>query len=150
MTEEPLFRSGWEVEGIRDGERFFRSLGQFLPAPAYLVFEGVSIAGDVRQLLESNAVTPRRHIPTGTLFPRPVSLHVPASDPLLARLAALAANHAEPELCDHFHAYSDERGLVQWYDAFDLPLLVDGSIVEFQLRRFCAELGATCRRWQAG
>lgn len=58
MAEEPLFKSGWEVAGIRDGEKFLRSLHDLPPTPAYLVLEGTSIARDVRHLLQSAAITP--------------------------------------------------------------------------------------------
>jgi xanthine/CO dehydrogenase XdhC/CoxF family maturation factor len=150
MTEEPLFKSGWEVTGIRDGEKFFRSLHDLLPTPAYLVLEGTSIARDVQRLYQSAAIPPRRHVAVGTIFPRPTTVHVPASASFLAELADLAAKHAEPEICDHLHAYDDGRGLLQWYDAFDLPLLVDGSIEQDSVRRMCDALGATYKRWQAG
>jgi hypothetical protein len=150
MTEEPLFRSGWEVAGIRDGEGFFRCLLDLLPKPAYLVLEGTSIAQDVRELLEAAAIPARRHVPVGTIWPRPSTYHVPVSAPFLAALADLAAKHAEPELCDHLHAYDDNRGLLQWYDAFDLAMLVDGSIGEHSVRMVCDVLGATYTRWQAG
>jgi hypothetical protein len=150
MAEEPLFKAGWEIAGIRGGEEFFHSLHGLLPSPAYLVFEGISIARDVRQLLESAAIPPRRHVPVGTIFPRPTTYHVLASASLLMALADLATKHAEPELCDHLHGYDDSRGLLQWYDAFDSPMLVDDSIPEDSIRKLCDELGAAYTRWQAG
>jgi hypothetical protein len=150
MTEQPLFNSGWEVDGIRDGEHFFGALHEILPISACMVLEGVSIAPDVRCVLESAAVPVRRHIPSGTIFPTPTAYHVPASMSLLASLADLAAAHAEPELCDHFHAYDDLRVLVQWYDAFNLSMLADISIPESKIRKLCDALGATYRKWRAG
>ena len=142
-------RSGWEIAGIRDGEKFFRSLAALLPTPATLVLEGTSIAPDVRRLLESAAIPPRRHVPAGTVLPRPATYHVPASASLLTALADLAAEHAEPELCDHFHAYDDGRWLLRWYDAFGQPMQVDGTISEDSVRGLCHALGATYERWRA-
>jgi hypothetical protein len=149
MTEPSLVGAGWQIEGIRGSERFFLSLHQLLPDPAYLVFEGVSIASDVRELLQASAVPARRQVAVGTLWPEPSTFHVPSSASFLAALAELAAQHAEPEMCDHFHAYDESRGLLQWYDAFDLPLLVSGSIEEARISSFCAALGATYKQWKA-
>jgi hypothetical protein len=146
---EPLVASGWEVAGIRDGERFFRALGELLPGSAYLVFDGCSIAPDVRRLLEPVAVPPRRLVPLGTAFPRSQVFHVPSSAAFLEALANVAAAHAESEICDHFHAYDDRRHVLQWYDAFDLPLLIDGSISERAVQGFCRSLGARYAGWRA-
>ncbi len=38
---------------------------------------------------------------------------------------------------------------MQWYDAFDLPLIVDGSIAEASLESFCRELGVQYSPWHA-
>lgn len=150
MSHEPLFVPGWEVSGIRQADEFFAGLVELLPLPTYFCFEGTSIESDVRALLDSNAVVPGRQIPTGTLWPKPITIHVLASQAFIRQLAELARHHAEPEICDHFHAYKDGRGLLQWYDAFDLPLLVDGTIAELTLQRFCEKLGVRYAPWQAG
>jgi len=146
MTSDLLFESRWEVAGIRAGEEFFRILPDLLPDPAYLVFEGTSIAPDVDQLFQSAAVPPRQSIPAGTARPRPATDQVPASATFLDALADLAARHAEPELCDHFHAYDDARWLLQWYDAFDGSLLVDRTVGQDAVQRMCDALGATSER----
>jgi hypothetical protein len=148
VTQEPLFRPGWVLAGIRDAESFFRSLHRLVPPAACLVLEGTSIAPDVSQLLQSTAIAPRRSIPAGTILPSPTTYHVPASASLLTALADLAAKHAGPELCDHLHLYDDRRGILQWYDAFELPMLVDDSIPEDDIRRLCEVLRATYRRWR--
>jgi hypothetical protein len=64
-------------------------------------------------------------------------------------VAALAGKHAEPEVCDHFHAYHDGDSLMQWYDAFDLPLLINESITETSIQSFCHKLEVQCSRWNA-
>jgi hypothetical protein len=149
MSTKPLFVSGWEVAGIRSAEKFFSGLTEILPLPANLCFEGTSISPDVQALLASNAVAPSLQIPPGTIWPKPTVFHVRATGQFAHQLAALAGKHSEPEVCDHFHAYSDAHGLMQWYDAFDLPLLIEESIGEGSFREFCRKLGAQYSRWHA-
>jgi hypothetical protein len=150
MSNRPLFVTGWEVTGIRCAEEFFSALVELLPLPVYLCFEGTSIASDVRALLASNAVAALLQIPAGTLWPKPSVFHIFAREQFIRELAELAGRHAEPEICDHFHAYNDGHGLMQWYDAFDLPLLIDEAIAEATLRSFCRKLGVRYARWHAG
>ena len=150
MSDKPLFVNGWEVRGIRRADEFLPALIELLPLPAYLCFEGTSIASDVRALFDSSAVAPALQIPTGTLWPKPSVFHVFAREPFIRELAELAGRHAEPEICGHFHAYNGGRGLMQWYNAFDDPLLVDESITELTLQSFCRRLGVRYARWQAG
>jgi len=88
-------------------------------------------------------------IPPGTIWPKSSVFHVLATEQFVRRLATLTAKHAEPEICDHFHAYKDGHGLMQWYDAFDLPLLIDESITEASLQSFCTKLGVQFVRWHA-
>ena len=150
MSTKPLFGSGWELPGIRSAAKFFVALPGILPLPANLCFEGTSITSDVHSLLASNAATQTLQIPPGTIWPKPSVFHVCATEKLLDQLAGLARHHAEPEICDHFHAYSGNRGLMQWYDAFSGdPLLVDGSIAEAKVQTFCRILGVPYAIWCA-
>src|SRR5438552_2514451 len=118
MSSGPLFASGWEVPGIKSAERFFSALTEVLPLPVHLCFEGTSISSDVRTLLECSAVAATLPIPPGTIWPKPSVFHVLATEQFIYELAVLAGRHAEPEVCDHFHAYNNGQGLMQWYDAF--------------------------------
>jgi hypothetical protein len=147
MSSGPLFASGWEVPGIKSAERFFSVLTEVLPLPVRLCFEGTSISSDVRTLLECSAVAATLPVPPGTIWPKPSVFHVLATEQFIYELAVLAGRHAEPEVCDHFHAYNDGQGLMQWYDAFDLPLLVDESITEVSIQAFCCKLGVQYARW---
>jgi len=149
MSSRPLFVSGWEVAGIRSAEKFFSASTEVLRWPVHLCFEGTSISSDVRTLLASSAVSATLQIPPGTIWPKPSVFHVLASEQFIHELAALAGRHAEPEVCDHFHAYNDSHGLMQWYDAFDLPLLIDESIAEVSLQSFCQKLGVQYAPWHA-
>jgi hypothetical protein len=149
MLNGPLFDSGWEVVGIRSAKNFFSALTEVLPFPVHLCFEGTKISSDVRTLLASSAIAATLQIPPGTIWPKPSVFHVLATEQFIHELAALAGKHAGPEVCDHFHAYNDGHGLMQWYDAFDLPLLIDKSITEPSLQAFCRTLGVHYSRWRA-
>jgi hypothetical protein len=147
MSSGPLFANGWEVPGIRSGRKFFSALADVLPLPVHLCFEGTRISSDVQTLLASSAVAPALQIPPGTIWPKPSVFHVLATEQFIHELAAVARRRAEPEICDHFHAYHNGQGLMQWYDAFDLPLLIDKSIAEASVQAFCRRLGVQCARW---
>jgi hypothetical protein len=149
MPSRPLFVSGWKVAGIRSAEQFFSALTEVLPLPVRLCFEGTSICSDVRTLLASSAIVATLQIPPGTIWPKPSVFHVLATEQFIHELAALAGRHAGPEVCDHFHAYNDSHGLMQWYDAFDDPLLIDESITEPSLDSFCRRLEVQYARWHA-
>ena len=150
MSTNPLFVSGWEVTGIRSAEKFFSSLSGILPLPVNLCFEGTSISKDVQTLFASNVATPTLQIAPGTIWPKPSVFHVRATEQFLHQLAALAGMHAEPEVCDHFHAYHETHGLMQWYDAFSGdPLLVNESIGEANLQSFIRKLKAQYVPWRA-
>ena len=149
MANKPFLTSSWEVKGIRDAEKFFSTLLEALPLPAHLCFEGSSFSSDVRKLLATHAVEPTMQIRAGTIWPKPTVFHVIATEQFLRELAALATKHANPEICDHFYAYNDGHGLMHWHDAFDDPLLIDESIAEAALQRFCQKLGVQYLRWRA-
>ena len=118
--------------------------------PVTLCFEGTRIAPDVQALFASNAVAPRLEIPPGTIWPKPSTFHVVGTEEFLRQLIALACKHGEAEVCDHFHAYRDGRGLLQWYDAFSGdPALLDESISEVALKTFCEKVGARYAIWRA-
>lgn len=149
MSSRPLFANGWEVTGIRSADKFFSTLAEVLPLPVHLCFEGTSISPDVRKLIASSAVAATLQIPSGTIWPKPSVFHVLATEQFIHELAILARRHVGPEICDHFHAYNNSQGLMQWYDAFDLPLLIDKSITEASLQSFCHKLGVQYTPWRA-
>jgi hypothetical protein len=149
MTDGPLVKNGWVVGGIRQASEFFDALVELLPWPTCLCFEGTSIASDIRALLVANAVAPTMNIATGTIRPKPSVFHVLANEILLRRIAMLARHHAESEICDHFHVYQNDHGLLMWYDAFDDPLIIDESISEAAVEAFCSRLGVSYSRQHA-
>jgi hypothetical protein len=150
MSTKPLFVNGWEATGITSAEKFFLVLPGILPLPVNLCFEGTSMSPDALALFASSVATPTLEIPPGTIWPKPRVFHVRATEQFLLQLTALASKHAVPEVCDHFHAYSNSEGLMQWYDAFSGdPLLIGESIPEAQVDSFCRKLGAKYARWRA-
>jgi hypothetical protein len=97
-----------------------------------------------------HAATQILQILPGTIWPKPSVFHVRATEQFLRQLAALAERHAGPEICDHFHAYDGNQGLMQWYDAFSGdPLLVDESVGEMKVQTFIRKLGVPYARWRA-
>ena len=73
-----------------------------------------------------------------------------ATEEFLDHLAALARHHAEPEICDHFHAYDGSQGLMQRYDAFSGDaLLVSESIPEVKVQIFSRKLNVPYTPWRA-
>ena len=149
MSTKLLFDVGWELPGITSAEKFFSALPEILPLPANLCFEGTSISSDIESLFASHAATQILEIPPGTIWPKPSVFHVRATEQFLHELGALADNHAEPEICDHFHAYSGNQGLMQWYDAFSGDaLLVHESISETTVQAFCRKLEVPYARWR--
>ena len=101
MSTKPLFVNGWEVSGISSTEDFFLALGEILPSPANLCFEGTSMSPDAMALFDSNAATLALEMPPGTIWPNPSVFHVHATEQFLQQLVALAGKHAAAEICDH-------------------------------------------------
>ncbi len=150
MSTEPLFDNGWELLGITSAKKFFSVLPEILALPVNLYFEGTSISPDVQSFFASHAAKQILQIAPGTIWPKPSVFHVRATEQFLRQLAALAERHVGPEICDHFHAYDDNQGLMQWYDAFSGdPLLVDESVGEMKVQTFCRKLGVPYARWRA-
>jgi hypothetical protein len=127
---------------------FFAVLPEILPLPVNLCFEGVGISPDVQQLLAAHAISASFEIPRGTIWPKSDIFHVVATEQFLVDLTAVARRHAEPEICDHFFAYTNGRGLMQWYDAFDLSLLIAETVPEARLQIFCRKLSARYAPWR--
>jgi hypothetical protein len=140
----------WEVVGKTDGPTLFRALQGFLPDGAILYFEDCCSKGDFKRFLEAASIPEQVHITYGTIWPRPSVFHVPAAPDNLEKLAELAEHCAEPEVAIHFHVYTKEEMLLQWYDAFDDPMLLSSRFSESDVSRFCAKLGMTYKEDPGG
>jgi hypothetical protein len=65
-------------------------------------------------------------------------------------LAALAEQHAEPELLDHLTLYRDSEELLVWHDAFADVLLVSRTVPESVASSFADDLGLGYSNSRAG
>jgi hypothetical protein len=146
MSDNAWHKDCWQIPGIKRADQFFAALPDLLSFPVYLRFEATGMAPDIRALLQSHSVDPALKIASGTLWPKPSVFHVMTSEDFMRDIVGLAGSHAEPEICDHLHAYDPGVLLLQWYDAFIDPLLVAGSIPESSLQKFCERLGVSSHR----
>lgn len=133
------FERRWEIRGLRSPREFFSALPVLVSLPVYLRLSGHSDP-DVRAFLEQQEADPEADTRWGTLYRGEIAFCVLATDESLSALSELAGHHAAPEICDDLHVYSTERILLEWYDAFDGPLVVDASISEASVQKFCAGL----------
>lgn len=136
----------WEVTGPRDFPALFRALDGWLGDDCVLYFEGGRPDAEIKAFLETVATPEQRRLPLGTLWPRPLAFHAPASHAVLKRLAEIMERHAEPELAVHFHVYRGEDVLLEWYDAFSDPFRVSSSVPADQIEVLARRLGTTFRR----
>ncbi len=135
----------WELSGRTDFPHLLRALADLLPEGSILNFEGGSPTGTLLDFLDAHQVPEQSHIAVGTLWPRPDHYHVPATRANLSELAKLTETCAGSELAVHFHVYCDARVLLEWHDAFDLPVLLSGRLPENKVRAFAETLNMTLR-----
>jgi hypothetical protein len=137
----------WELKGRSDSATFFRGLAAALPGATTLFLEGSPVR-EVDVFLRA-AAQPGPYLPeTGTIWPKPRQYRPPFDETTLAGLAALAGNHAEPELCDHLHVYEGDRAVLEWYDAFasDSPASVAVDAAPDLLEDFADDVGFRLER----
>jgi len=82
--------------------------------------------------------------PVGTIWSWPQKerrFSIPASSDLFIRLADVAAVHSEDEICSHLHFYRGQEALVQWFDAFSVPLLVSKAVAREVVETFASAVG---------
>ena len=151
----------WEIKGRVDYVLFFRCVGQILPQGAILCLEGTPDP-DVEEYLSTRKATQVRQVRRGTLGEasweiglfhisrkRIGQYHMPATPENLEGIAALAENHASPEVCNHLVIYKDGQVLAEWYDfPCEDQWYVARDISEESVRQFCACLGCRYIRFQ--
>jgi hypothetical protein len=133
----------WEVSGETTFAALLRALADFLPDGSILYFEGGSPDRELLAFFNAHAIPEETHVAVGTVWPRPVYYHVPATPQNLSDLSVLAESHAEPELAIHFHAYREGKVLLEWHDAFSQEMLLYGSFPEERVKAFAEALKMT-------
>jgi len=153
-TAEPFESSGiaidganaWEIEkrGRIDSPAFFERLAGLLPEGTIVCLEGTRMANDVSAYLEKRPASEGIDIRLGAIWPCPKTFHMQATPENLRGMAALAAVHAEPEICDHLHAYSKGKVLVSWHDFPEArKLVLSKDLPETKVGEFCRALGCS-------
>src|SRR5262245_23628483 len=128
----------WKVSGVRTAKDFFRAVSLLVPDATHMFLEG-SPDPDIETVLAAAADDVDYRAPVGTIWSWPQAnrrFSVRASPELFARLSEASTNHAEPEICDHVHFYRGQEVVVQWFDAFSVPLLVSKSVARERVERF--------------
>lgn len=133
----------WEVSGPKEFPALFRGLVGFLPEGSIMRFESGSPSGAIETFFASNSIPEKVPIPKGTLWPKSQIFNVPATNENLLKLSELTKNYAEPEVAIHFHVYSGDDVLIDWYDAFDDPMYVSKRIPKDKIEIFCDSLSMT-------
>ncbi|MCW1884420.1 hypothetical protein OKA04_06730 [Luteolibacter flavescens] len=136
----------WNVKGIEEAERFFRSLDSLLPADSVLYFEGCSIAREVSEFYESHRAKNPVAVVRDTISPTPDTYHVDFSPAVVTGLCELTATRTSGEAFYHIKAYRGETLLFTFHDAFEGDLLISEHIAESTVADFCIRLGVTYRQ----
>lgn len=139
-------RPVWELYGSANFCSLFQALPALLPQDSVLYFEGGHPSGDLAEFLKENAVPERVHVAYGTIWPRPLVTHVPATEITMSRLANLMRSRPTHELADHFHVYNNQTVVLECYDAFFQPMWLTADFPEEQIRVFAERLGMTYKR----
>ena len=134
-------RPYWEIPGPETFVEIFRALQRWPYRDSILYFEGGSPDQEITNFMKAHAIPEQAHVTMGTIWPRPKIFHVPANESTLTMLATIMERHAEPELAVHFHIYQGARVLLEWYDAFSLPILLSGDIPEEEIKSFAEIVG---------
>ena len=96
---------------------------------------------EIRNFFDEHCVPEVTHLAMGTIWPRPLVFHLPATSENLNELAVCAEKCNECEVAVHLHVYRQDKVLLEWYDAFFKdPMYLSREIAEENLRDFCSEL----------
>lgn len=130
----------WEIDAPADVAAFVRALPQLLPAQSGLVLENTAFAKEVSAVLEQYCLVDHPRLAKGTIFPRSRQFYVALS--VCGALAEATQHHAMPEVCDHLHAFSPDRVLLEWWDAScGDQWHLSGTFSKQAVESFCGPLG---------
>ena len=131
----------WEVDAVDDLPLLLRALPKLVPDGTILYLEGGNPPKEVRTFLDEYCIPEITHLAMGTIWPRPLVFHLPATSHNLSGLAAFAEKCNAFEVAVHFHVYRPDKVLLEWYDAFfKYPMYLSRSIEEENVKAFCKEL----------
>jgi len=131
----------WEVSAATDLPSLLRALPRFVPEEAILYLEGGSPPKNLRVFLDAHSVPEITHLAMGTMWPRPLVFHLPATLENLNELTEFAEKCNEMEVAVHLHVYKPNKVLLEWYDAFTQdPVFLSRDVPEENVRIFCSEL----------
>ena len=133
----------WELEGNTDFPILLLALPALMPAPAFLYLEDGSPSGELKEWLQCNNVESSEPIMTGSYGEQSPTFHIPLTHSTMNELAKLADRVAAPELAIHLHAYEPGRVILEWHDAFNNRLLIDGKVEESKVSEFARAIGFT-------
>lgn len=139
--------SAWDIdEGIRNAERFFRTLPKLFPDANLFIAEGSRIADDV-------AAFYRKHAPAVARRPADLSRFTLArrffcipSPEFFLELARIAAKTPREQILHHLYLYHDGSNLIDWHDAFANSLFVSGDVPETTVSTLATKFGVHYRR----
>ncbi len=126
----------WELSTVTDASRFLRALSSLIPAGCNLYVEGTN-DGSVATWLRARPAPSTTRVAIGTIWPRPNTHHMLATQENLDNLAAFLEANGIHYPWSHVHVYREDSMLVSWHDAFDNPIYVAGSVEEPQVAAFC-------------
>jgi len=131
----------WEVSSERDLPSLLRALPKIVTEEAILYLEGGNPPKEIREFLDAHCVPEITHLAMGTIWPRPLVFHIPATSENLNRLASYAERCNAIEVAVHLHIYRPGKVMLEWYDAFFKdPMYLSRDIEEENVRAFCKEL----------
>lgn len=132
----------WEVSAPRDIPGFIRAIPDICD-DAFMYLETTSRAKDITRALEEISVEPLLDVAKGTIWPKPISYHVPVNLENTEAVAKLFENHIAVEICSHFHVYANGEVLLEWHDAFfNDPILVSKIVAENGVKKLACRIGS--------
>jgi hypothetical protein len=139
-----LRQPNWKVTNSKAIAPFLLELVNIIPEDAIIYLEGGTPPAKLKTFLAQRCVPEVAHVEMGTIWPRPLVHHLPATRENILELANIAKRCATPEVAMHFHVYKNNEVLLQWHDAFcDDPLYISKDVPEEKIKQFCDRLGLT-------
>ncbi len=142
-----MTRPFWEMSGETDFPSLLMALADLLPEECVLYFEGGWPRGELLEFLRGHEIPERAHVAYGTIWPKPIVFHLPATPETMSGLAELTRSCDYSELAIHLHVYSGQSVLLEWHDAFTQPMLLSGDLHEQRVRTFAERL---CMSYKKG